>query len=246
VGICVLAALEEAHDNGILHRDVKPANVIVDDGSPIRKATLIDFGLARSARLSASIRDLPVGTANYMSPEQAGLLHHDVDERSDLYSTGALLFECLIGRPPFQGGTVGEILRQHMTTDPPELRSFEPEIPHALSEIVQHLLRKDPRDRYQSAAAAAADLREVQSAMAQGERDPQVVIGVRDRRHSLTDPAFVGREVELMALDPALEAAAAGESRVVLLEAQSGGGKTRLLDELSRRAAQRGRLLLAG
>jgi PAS domain S-box-containing protein len=246
IGICVMAGLEEAHDKGILHRDVKPANVIVDDGIPIRQASLIDFGLARSARLSATIRDLPVGTANYMSPEQAGLLHHDVDERSDLYSAGVLLFECLVGRPPFQGGTVGEILRQHMTTDPPELRSFEPGIPHALSEIVQHLLRKDPRDRYQSAAAAAADLREVKSALERGESEPQIVIGVRDLRHTLTDPAFVGRDAELMALDTALEAAGAGEARVVLVEAQSGGGKTRLLDELSRRAAQRGFWVLRG
>jgi PAS domain S-box-containing protein len=246
VGICVLAALEAAHDQGVLHRDVKPANVIVDEGTPIGRATLIDFGLARSTRLSASIRDLPVGTANYMSPEQAGLLHHDVDERSDLYSVGAVLFECLAGQPPFNGRTVGEILRQHMTSEPPELRRFDPAIPPALSEVVQHLLRKDPRDRYQSASAAGADLRELKAALERGERDPQIVIGAHDRRHALTDPSFVGREPELMALEAAFDRADAADGGVALLEAESGGGKTRLFDELSRRAAARGFWVLRG
>src|SRR5207247_1592455 len=119
LGRCLLVALREVHDQGVLHRDLKPANIIVEDTGG--RATLIDFGLARSARLDASIRDQPVGTARYMSPEQAGLLDLDKDERSDLYSAGIVLFECLAGQPPFKGTSVGEVLRQHLTARPPEL-----------------------------------------------------------------------------------------------------------------------------
>src|SRR5205823_6508031 len=122
VGRCLFRALQAVHDQGVLHRDLKPANLIVDETSPLTRATIIDFGLARSARLDPSLRDQPVGTARYMSPEQAGLLDYPKDERSDLYSAGIILFECLAGRTPFQGSSMGEVLRQHLTAHPPELR----------------------------------------------------------------------------------------------------------------------------
>jgi len=246
VGCCLMAALQEVHDQGVLHRDLKPANVIVDDEAPLRRATIIDFGLARSSQLDASIRDQPVGTARYMSPEQAGLLDQDTDDRSDLYSAGVMLFECMAGRPPFQGKSVGEVLRQHMTVRPPELRSLGLAIPRALDEIIQRLLRKDPRDRYQSAAAVHADLTQLANALDRGQADPALVVGLRDRRRSLTEPAFVGREDELTALDRQLERARQGKGSLVFLEAESGGGKTRLLVELTQRSARQGAWVLRG
>src|SRR4051812_40488666 len=106
LGQCVLAALAEAHRHGVLHRDVKPANIIIE-GQPLERATLVDFGLARSERLDPSLRDLPVGTARYLSPEQAGLLNRSVEATSDLYSVGVVLFETLSGRPAFDGSSVG-------------------------------------------------------------------------------------------------------------------------------------------
>jgi two-component system sensor kinase len=246
VGCCLLAALQEVHDQGALHRDLKPANVIVDDETPLRRATVIDFGLARSAQLDASIRDQPVGTARYMSPEQAGLLDQDADDRSDLYSVGVILFECVAGRPPFLGESVGDILRQHMTVPAPELRSLGLAIPRALDEIIQRLLRKDPRDRYQSAQAAHADLTQMASALDRGQADPALVVGLRDRRRSLTEPAFVGREEELAALDRQLESARQGRGSLVFLESESGDGKTRLLVELAQRSARQGAWVLRG
>ena len=115
LGRALLTSLGAAHAQDVLHRDVKPANVIVNQGASLREATLIDFGLARSTRLDGSIRDQWVGTAQYLSPEGAGLLNQDVTACSDLYSIGIVLFECLAGRPPFEAQNVGEVLRQHMT-----------------------------------------------------------------------------------------------------------------------------------
>ncbi len=254
LGRDLLAALEALHDHGIVHRDVKPANIIVreeGDGSGKAagtgfRATLIDLGLSRSDRLDRSLRDEPVGTALYASPEQAGLLDHPVDERSDLYSAGVVLFEAVAGRPPFVGRTVGEVLRQHLSARPPELRGLGLTVPRALDEVLSRLLRKDPRDRYRSAGAAARDLSEIDAALERGVAEPAIIVGAHDRRGTLAEPAFVGRASELAALDRAVERVRRGEGGLVLLSAESGGGKTRLLDELARRTAHAGAWVLRG
>lgn len=241
----LLAALAHAHARGVLHRDVKPSNVIVA-GTPVSGATLVDFGLARSARLDVSIREQTVGTARYMAPEQAGLLPGEVDERSDLYAVGVLLFEALAGHPPFRGESVGAVLREHVTAAPPDLRSLGVDVPGAVDEVVQRLLRKDPRDRYQSAEGALYDVAELLDQIGAGVRDPAVAIGAHDRRRTLTEPAFVGRERELAALADEVDRAAAGAGRVALVEAESGGGKSRLLGEFAQRCANKDVRVLRG
>jgi two-component system sensor kinase len=246
VGRCLMTALLDAHKHGILHRDLKPANVIVDEAEPLTRATIIDFGLARSSQLDASIRDQPVGTARYMSPEQAGLLDQPLDERSDLYSAGVILFECLAGRVPFRGENIGEVLRHHLSTPPPALRSLGIMVPRALDEVVQRLLRKDPRERYQSAEGVLADLTAIAAARENGVADPSLVVGLSDRRQTLTEPAFVGRSEQLAALDAELQQAQKGKGGLVLLGAESGAGKTRLLAEFAQRGARQGFRVLRG
>ncbi|GAC1434307.1 MAG: hypothetical protein NVSMB51_01130 [Solirubrobacteraceae bacterium] len=242
----VLAALQAAHDHGVLHRDIKPANVIVDEQGQITGATLIDFGLAHSAQLHPSLKQQPVGTARYVSPEQAGVLDHEVRAPSDLYSVGIVLFECLAGRPPFEGRSVGELLRRHLTEQPQELRSLGLAVPRVVDELIRRLLRKDPRDRYQSAEAALADVDEIRQALAAGVAEPTIVIGLRDIRRNLTEPAFVGREREFELLSAQLARTASGQGGLVLVEAESGGGKSRLLSELAQRSAQQGAWVLRG
>ncbi len=246
LGRALLKSLSAAHAKDVLHRDVKPANVIVNEESPLREATLIDFGLARSTNLDASIRDHWVGTAQYLSPEGAGLLDQEVTACSDLYSAGIVLFECLAGRPPFQGKSVGEVLRQHMTVQVPELRSMGLPVPRVLDEVIQRLLRKDPRDRYQTAEAVVADLTVIAEALEQGESEPALVVGLHDRRQTLTEPAFVGRGQELAVLNSQLKRTQAGQGGLVLLEAESGGGKSRLLAEFALRGTQQGAWILRG
>lgn len=246
VGVELMRALREAHNSGVVHRDVKPANLLVSGTRPDLHLTIVDFGLALTGWLQQPLRELPVGTARYVSPEQAGILRHEVDERSDLYSAGAVLFECVAGRPPFPGETVGEVLRAHASVHPPRLRSLGFDVPAALDEIIQRLLRKDPRDRYQTAAAVLADLEQLETAIAAGDPDPPIVVGIHDVRRTLTEPAFVGRSRELAALDRELRRARSGDGALVVLEAESGGGKSRLLDELAFRASAGGAWVLRG
>ncbi len=148
----LLDALEHAHGHGIVHRDVKPDNVVL--GAP--GAILLDFGIARAVAASGSDRltrsGIAVGTSTYMSPEQITALK-EIDHRSDIYSLGAMLFECLAGQPPFTHRNEAVVLQQHLTQPAPDVRTFRPETPPELAGGIARALLKAPEDRWQSAAA---------------------------------------------------------------------------------------------
>src|SRR5206468_13052142 len=171
--------------------------IMVDEVERPERAVLVDFGLARSHQLVASPRHVSPEAVRHMSPEQSGILDRGVDGRSDLYSLGVVLFECLAGRPPFPAQSASELFRLQLTAPPPKLRSAGVVVPDALDGVVQRLLQMDPRDRYQSAGAALADLDEIADALERGIPEPAVVVGGRDRRAMLTEPAFIGRSAEL-------------------------------------------------
>ncbi len=244
VGRGMLQALREAHGCGVLHRNVKPENVIVPDEGAVDRATLADFGLGRSSLIEPPDQQQLLRAARYASPEQAGLLARAVDERSDLYSVGVVLFECVAGVAPFEAETVGDLLRRHLTIAAPSMRDLGLDVPRVFDEFIQRLLAKDPRDRYQSAQAALADLIEIEAARRHGIDEPPLVIGLHDPRSTLVEPAFVGRADEFAGLDAQFQAATEGAGGLVVLEAESGGGKTRLLDELAHRAARAGAWVL--
>src|SRR5262249_52514032 len=140
----------------------------------------------------------------------------------------------------------GEVLRQHVTVQPAELRGLGLPVPRVLDEVLQRLLRKDPRDRYQSAGAVVADPAAIPEALHQGATEPCLVMGLHDRRRTLTEPSFVGRGQELAALQAQLKRARQGRAGLVLLEAESGGGKTRLLSEFATSGLQTGACILRG
>jgi signal transduction histidine kinase/ActR/RegA family two-component response regulator len=246
VGRCLATALWEMHRHKVVHRSVRPSNVILDQGTAVRGATLVDFGCDYQAILDKATHDDWLAIARYSSPEQAGSLDRDVGEPSDLYSLGLLLFECLAGRLPFEAAEFGEVLRQHMTARVPELRSLGFSVPRALDEVVQRLLRKDPRDRYQSAEAVLADLNAITDARSRGVAEPTVAIGTIDRRCTLAEPAFVGRQRELDRLEALTAQAVVGQGACATLEAPSGSGKTRVLSELALHSARRGVWVLRG
>jgi two-component system sensor kinase len=246
VGRCLFSALEELHGRGIVHRDVRPAHIMLRAEQPLTGAVLVDCDAARITQTDISFDERSLDAARYRSPEQTGSLDFAVSETADLYSAGVVLFECLAGHPPFEGDSVGAVLLQHMTGRAPELRSRGFAVPRALDEVIQRLLRKDPRDRYQSAEAALLDLEDIASAVSDGRFEPGCVIGSRDRRVTLTEPTFIGRRREIERLDEQVARARAGLGSLVLVESESGGGKTRLMTELAVRCAQQGMIVLRG
>jgi serine/threonine-protein kinase len=154
----VADALDYAHRRGVVHRDIKPENILVSNGH----AVVADFGIARAIGLAGGATltgvGFPIGTAAYMSPEQATAAS-PVDGRSDIYSLGCVLYEMLAGRMAFSGPSLKSVLTQHLTTDPPLVHISRPDVPQNIIAIVRRCLMKQPEERYQTAGELAEDLR---------------------------------------------------------------------------------------
>ncbi|GAB3411148.1 hypothetical protein GCM10027569_27500 [Flindersiella endophytica] len=151
----VLAALEHSHQAGIVHRDIKPGNVMV---TPAGAVKVMDFGIARALEAGQTITKTSamIGTAQYISPEQ--VRGGAIDIRSDLYSTGCLLYEMLTGRPPFTGDSPIAVAYQHVRENPAAASSLNRDVAPEVDAILQKSLQKNPRDRYQTAFEMRADV----------------------------------------------------------------------------------------
>ena len=161
IGEGILAALEYSHQAGIVHRDIKPANIMITDHGDVK---VMDFGIARAlADLGATLTSTwnVVGTAQYLSPEQA--LGEVADLRSDIYSTGCLLYEVITGKPPFSGETPVSIAYQHVSGVVVPPSSIVKDLPAGIDTLLSVALAKNPDDRYQSAGLMLDDLYKVQS-----------------------------------------------------------------------------------
>ena len=152
----ILSALRFAHRNGIVHRDIKPHNCLVDAEGHVK---VTDFGIARAGASQMTEAGSIIGTAQYLSPEQAR--GTQVDQRSDLYSLGIVLYEMLTGNVPFNGDSPVEIAMKHLSATPPPLSAKRPDIPKSLEMVVLRALAKDPAARYQSTDEMDADLERV-------------------------------------------------------------------------------------
>ncbi|HEU4421618.1 MAG TPA: diguanylate cyclase, partial [Pilimelia sp.] len=233
----VAEALAAAHRAGLTHRDVKPQNIMI---LPDGRSKVIDFGLA-ARPATASADDAVVGTFAYSAPEQTGMLKRLVDGRSDLYSLGAVLFHAVTGQPPFTAIDMGELLRQHSVTVPPDVRELRPELSAGFAAVVARLLAKDPDDRYQTGQALAADLR----ALA-GDGSGTVPLGTATGTAGPVEAPLVGRAAELGQLTARWARARDGTGGIAVIAGPPGGGKSRLVRELVASATTDGHLALHG
>ncbi|MGW0026645.1 Stk1 family PASTA domain-containing Ser/Thr kinase [Rhodococcus sp. NPDC003383] len=172
----VCAALDFSHRNMIVHRDVKPANVMINKAGAVK---VMDFGIARAISDAASPMTQTaavIGTAQYLSPEQAR--GEQVDARSDVYSVGCVLFEILTGEPPFKGDSPVAVAYQHVREDPPLPSSVNAAVPPELDSVILKAMAKNPANRYQSAAEMRSDLIRVLS----GQRPSAPMVMTDDER----------------------------------------------------------------
>lgn len=241
IAMQVLQALVYAHEQGIIHRDIKPENIVITaDGT----AKLMDFGLARSeGRTRLTQTGLIVGTVAYLAPEQA--LGGQVDGRSDLYSLGALLYEAVTGKPPFESDDPISVITQHINVPPVAPHWLNPAIPQALENIILRLLAKDPARRYQTAHEVLTALSSIQltgdtqSPSAEKLAGPELV-------ERITHSPLVGRDAELGRLKKLVDQAIAGRGSVALITGPLGVGKTRLVEEAATFARLRGAVVITG
>jgi ABC-type transport system substrate-binding protein len=238
IGIQVAEALEYSHSRGIVHRDIKPANIMVtrDEGSGVR-ARVMDFGLAHATTESRLTKTgTLVGTVAYLSPEQVS--SRAFDGRSDIYSLGVVLYECLVGEPPYTGEVQSILYRiVHEIPQPP--RALGAGIREELQDVILRCLEKDPGKRPQKAGQVADALRRHRASLASDEFRMSVVLSAS---RVITRPAasvFVGREKEFAELQRRLNNAIAGEGQFAVVAGEPGIGKTRLLEELKNLAIVR-------
>jgi len=241
IGCQVADALARIHRHDVIHKDINPANIVLNAKSG--EVKLIDFGISQVlSRESVAIRPVSTfeGTPNYMSPEQTGRMNRVLDCRSDLYSLGATLYELATGRPPFALDDKLALVHAHIARSPEPPTHHRPDLPKTFSDIVMTLLEKRAEDRYQSAAGLRHDLGRCLEELRERGHVSRFTLRERDFDERLRIPQkLYGREAEVSALLGAFDRAADGAAGVVLVAGYSGIGKTSLVHEVHRSLAGR-------
>ncbi len=232
LGVGLARAVAGMHERGVIHRDITPANVVVSgDGV----ACLVDFALASSfaeIRPEFTHHVEITGTLAYLAPEATGRTGRPVDQRADLYALGAVLYELATGAPPFGLGDPLRLIHDHLARVPVPPAEVNHAVPAPLSEVIMHLLEKEPDNRYQTADGLVYDLERLRYAQARRGK-AGFRAGERDFPVRLLPPSrLAGRDDEVAALEAAFAGALAGGCRGVLVAGAPGVGKTALVDQL--------------
>ena len=244
IGIAVGDALREAHHHGIIHRDIKSANIMLSTDDIVK---VMDFGLAKVQNASMLTREGEMlGTVTYMSPEQAS--GETVDQRTDIFSLGVVLYELLTGKLPFGDLYDMAVVYSILNVEPVSIRESQADVPEALEQIVFKALRKDLQHRYQNVEELLGDLRRMK-AFLDGKRDAmpspfELVAGAdleetASRISSMTsaprgafEAKLAGRDEELEELKALLRKADEGEGKTIFIAGEAGIGKSKLVLEL--------------
>ena len=239
----IAETLAYVHNVGIIHRDIKPNNVILTKITSPSGQTIIpkigDFGLSKFIGHSRKEQREISGTYCYMSPEQAGLIRCPVDSRTDLYSLGILLYRLLTGRLPFQGQDVLELFNQMISLVPQAPSRLNPLVTEICDMVIARLIEKDPEKRYQTAEGLSHDLQLIQAGK------PVEKLSCDDpARRILFRTRHIGREKQLDVLRRAFRNASRGAGSVCLISGEAGSGKSRLCDEFATWVVQQNALCL--
>jgi PAS domain S-box-containing protein len=249
LAVAVAGCLSSVHTKGLLHKNIKPANILAD--SATGTITLTGFGLAaafRQEREDAEPPEALAGTLAYMAPEQTGRMRRPVDARSDLYSLGVVLYEALTGNLPFKATDPSQLLHSHLALQAVPPADVDWTVPPLVSKLVMKLLAKPPEARYQTALGLEADLRRcLDEWVAHGRIEP-FPLGQRDiPDRPLPLKKLYGRSAEAATLRAAWERVASGGSaEVLLMSGLPGAGKSSLVDALRRDLEKAHGLFAAG
>ena len=226
--------LLEVHKRYIIHKDIKPANFIIDPETELEKLTDFDY----STKLLHEVQDIvpPAkleGTLAYMAPEQTGRMNMNIDYRSDFYALGVTFYEMLTGKLPFPNKDPLELLYAHLANEVPEISNPQFDIPPMLTKVVQKIMEKNPSQRYQSATGLLADLERCQNELQKTGKIDTFVLGEHDvlDRLNLSQKLY-GREEETKILLSAYDRVSQGAVEALMVCGYSGIGKTMLINEV--------------
>lgn len=247
--VAIAKAVAQMHEARIVHRDIRPASVLLDRSAGV--ARLTGFGVATSltsGELDMSSREVAAGSLAYMAPEQTGRMGRAVDMRTDLYSLGATLYQIMVGSPPFEAVEPLEWVHCHTARTPVSPTLRDPAVPEIVSALILKLLSKRPEDRYQTAAGVHFDLQKCQEEWCRTGRVQLHKLGLRDGSARLrAPPRLYGREKEVGRLQAALDRVVSNAaSEVVLISGYSGTGKTALVREFGGAVLESNGILISG
>ncbi|MGB1015961.1 MAG: serine/threonine protein kinase, partial [Nannocystaceae bacterium] len=247
VAINLAATLDKIHRHRVIHKDVKPSNVLVTPNT--LETSLIDFGIA--TRVSGATQamvapDALEGTLAYMSPEQTGRMNQVVDHRSDLYMLGTTLYEMVTGGRPFTSTSALELIHSHIARMPPAPHDVDRAIPRSVSSIIMKLLAKSAEDRYQSGFGLERDLRKCLQRVCEGD-NRAFELASEDVATQLRFPQkLYGRESALQQLQSAFKRATQGTTELLLIAGHPGAGKSSLVQEVHKSIAVSGGYFVSG
>ncbi|MEL7145194.1 MAG: AAA family ATPase, partial [Bacteroidota bacterium] len=248
IAVSICQSLHQVHEKDIIHHDISSNNILINQE---KETCLIDFGLASNIDIKLDIGSTSeqqlAGTLPYISPEQTGRINHVVDQRSDLYSLGAVFYELFSGRVPFTTSDPMELVHAHLAIQPEPLHKIAQGIPKVLSEIILKLLSKDVERRYQSANGLYADLKQCLNQLDMQVAIESFSLGEKDQSGRFLIPSrLYGRADDVATLLSSFDRLGDGAKEITLIAGHSGTGKTSLVYEIHKPITKKKGVFLSG
>lgn len=248
IALLICEALGYIHSKGIIHKDIKPANILINAQKD--EIRLIDFGLAALIPQEEIVQEsskVLEGSLRYMSPEQSGRMNRVLDYRTDMYSLGVTFYELLVGHPPFQSEDPMELVHAHLAIKPTAPTLFKPQVPEVISVILLKLLEKSSEDRYKSIAGLKADLEKCLTQLKEKGSIFNFLIAQQDVSDRLSIPQkLYGRSEEITQLMQVFEKVCRGASEFLLVSGNPGIGKSVLINEVQKPIIEKRGIFITG